>query len=125
MRVYFFGCRGRPGHYLQRADGYHEHWSKRPVPWTDNELDTYLAPKGRPQKQGPALVHHRNGWTALAFWDRTGDGRGNSNSAVIAEGTHDFGAMVTIMQEQLPWLAERLTFELTEATELENRDDHG
>lgn len=118
MRLYYFGCRGGSGHCLWTHYGVRlGSYGPDFLPWTAGELDGPLAPPDS-QKQAPALIHHRDGWTALAFWDRTGDERDNSNSVVLAEGTHNFATMVAIMRKHLPWLAERLTFELVEAAVL-------
>jgi hypothetical protein len=44
-------------------------------------------------------VHHKNGWTALAMPDRTGDGRGNSHSVFLFEEIIGFSASVARARE--------------------------
>ncbi len=128
-RVYFFGDRSVPGdehrgHYLylpvpgRRGAGVG--WTGDPfgaTPWTGEELDQGLLlakeQRGRSderdQTQGLARLCHRNGWTALSLWDRTGDPRGGSNSAIVAEGLHDFDTMVKLFAETFPALWARIT----------------
>lgn len=120
IKVYFFGD-GRPrtaqgGHFLYPADPRER---KRGVvlPWNHGfdkregvlHLDTGLAPGGPKGERtmGVAALHHKGGWTALAFWDCTGDTRGNSNSVVIAEGTHTFNDMKTLAANHFPRVWER------------------
>jgi len=65
------------------------------------------------QVQGHARLTHHNGWTILAFWDRTGDSRGNSNSAFLEQGEHSFDEMVAKAKATFPKIWERFTFEVT------------
>lgn len=83
--VLFFGCYGSPGHGLNSPrTGYLRYDS---TPW-GNKLDGGLltddyykeAHKG---VLGAVKVHHKDGWTAIAFWDRSGDSRGGSNTAFL------------------------------------------
>lgn len=122
MRVYFHGDSrlgrfGSAGHMLEPAERNTLEKRRRlgnDLPWWHvgskragkKGLDTELAPKPK-DKLGIAALHHENGWTALAFWDRSGDSRGNSNSVFIAEGEHSFAAMKQIAAEHFPRLWER------------------
>lgn len=102
------------------------------IPWTLAELDTGLnipsnkhaearsgsdneARKEAKQPQGKALVHHRDGWTALAFWDRTGDSRGNSCSVFVLEGDLDFDQALAAAGKLFPEVFERIDFEVVPA----------
>jgi hypothetical protein len=66
-RLFYFGARdvNVPGHFFWAPGG-----GMPPrlsgCPWTLAELDTKLCPPDPEQRQGAALVHHREGWTALA-----------------------------------------------------------
>lgn len=103
--VYYFGRWGGPGHYLWSPAG---HIAEQAVttPWTLRELDPLCGDpaladvrgrrSGDPlywpgdeahQPQGVARLYHREGWTALAWWDRSCDTRFGSNSAFVARGT--------------------------------------
>ena len=102
--IYYFGCWDGTGHHLWTSDGRFAPHTLR-LPWTglDGTLcgDPALADmRGRSsreplywpgddahQPQGVARLHHRDGWTALAWWDRSEDRRYGSNSAFVAEGT--------------------------------------
>ena len=86
--VLFFGCHGcfgsRPqaGHFLWRKPGPRSSLTDlEQTPW-GYALDSKLAPAG-PQIEGRALCHHADGWTALAWWDRSVDSRPGSNAAVL------------------------------------------
>ena len=101
--IYYFGCWSGTGHHLWAPDG-RALTRNEPLPPSlrclDGTLcgDPALADHNRRtgalswhgierQPQGVARLHHRDGWTALAWWDRSGDARGGSNSAFVAEGT--------------------------------------
>lgn len=132
-RAYYFGCYGRQlGHmtWLPRMRGIGFHATEDVIPWKVRELDgglcipsnkhaearagwkDILRRQDAKQPQGKALVHHRDGWTALAFWDRTCDSRGNSNSVFILEGTHDFDAALARARSIFPEIFARITFEI-------------
>lgn len=118
-RVYYFGCYGAPGHMFWAPGMRRPPRGERPetiVPWGYG-VDGGLAPRkseGRhaaEHAQGVAALHHKDGWTALSFWDRTGDSRGNSSSTFLAEredATYD--DMVTLACEAFPQVIARLTF---------------
>jgi hypothetical protein len=61
------------------------------------------------QPEGWARLHRLNGWTALAFWDRSCDTRGGSNSALIARGEHTAAEMVELFRRAFPAVWERIT----------------
>lgn len=107
--VFFFGCfRGvaghhEAGHYWRLPDG------RRSNPYGPfgSCPDGTLCPKGN-QYQGKAWLHHKDGWTAIGLWDRTGDARGNSNSNFIVEGTYTFDEMCELIALQWLELWERI-----------------
>lgn len=95
MSAYYFGTYGRPGHYLRDeswrtvkysgdGDSFRYAWSG---PW--HRIDGELIPHA--DVDGVATLTHRDGWTALAFWNHTDDDRPGSNSAFFfdAELTFD------------------------------------
>lgn len=61
-----------------------------------------------PQDQSAARMSLVDGWTVLAFWDRTADHRGNSNSAFLAPGSHTFDEMRALAREHFPGVMERI-----------------
>lgn len=108
--VYFFGClrNATPhdteaGHYLRSSDGSQTRNLTHPF---GRYPDGTLCPEGA-QAQGAAVLHQKDGWTAIGFWDRTGDERGNSNSNFIVQGTFTFEEMCSMAQEAYPALWKR------------------
>jgi hypothetical protein len=92
VKVFYFGCWDAIGHFLWTPSGVSVPLST--TPW-GNAVDTGLCPGKRDrrgevacenQREGEAALHHLDGWTALAFWDRSVDTRHGSNSAFLAEG---------------------------------------
>jgi hypothetical protein len=89
-----------------------------PVPWTSRELDGALAVAPDivvygtipcdEQPQGRCCLHHKDGWTALSFWDRTGDVRHGSSSTIVARGTFGIAEMLERFKTELPRLWERV-----------------
>lgn len=129
IRAYYFGCaRGINGHraagHFFNAPGHIGRVTAREaqavVPW--ERVDGALAPRkgtGRYAEecaQGVAALHHLDGWTALAFWDRTGDSRGASNSVFFFEGDWDFDHTLKLAREHFPEVLNRLTFPIVEAS---------
>ena len=95
-------------------------------PWKDHEIDAALQPhrKGCDKHaycgcgslpEGQALVHHKDGWTALSFWDRSVDKRGGCNSNFFFEGTFDFAQMIELAKANFPTVWSRYTFQIIEA----------
>ncbi len=76
--------------------------------------DGRLQPQGKQRNaEGPCVLHRKDGWTAIAWWDRSGpDKRPGCCSAFGMRGDHDFDAMVTAFRESFPWAASRMGFEL-------------
>ncbi len=130
--MYYFGCYGHPGHFFHRPGQYEPLSVGREVtatfPWSAAECDGELQPgteemkKGYPtqrpdkQEQGICRIHHKSGWTALAFWDRSGDRRGNSCSTLIIDKELDFHDMIAEFQVSFPQIYKRVTakFDLVE-----------
>lgn len=115
MKVFYFGCWDAIGHFLRTPSGATVSTSK--TPW-GNAVDGGLCPGGRDplgrvhteaQREGMAALHHKDGWTALAFWDRSVDTRYGSNSAFLAEGTLTLPQMMTLACESFPGIMARVT----------------
>lgn len=105
--LYFGVWEGQPGHYLYDRNGR----LVRNWPMLGKNLDIGFCPEtGGYQREGVAALEHVNGWTVLAFWDRSGDKRGSSNSVFLAEGKLTFEEMVARAQEEFPEVWERFTF---------------
>lgn len=122
-KVFFYGClcgvngRTEAGHYwysttTERGGQCYD----APVTPFGRYPDGTLAPdeKGktassnyRGQPQGLVKLTQMGGWTAIGFWDRTGDSRGNSNSNFIVRGEFSFDQMCQLAQAQYPELWKR------------------
>jgi len=106
--MYFFGNikEGESsGHFLHDEKGkqYSSFGTDNPTPWSMVELDTRLAPKtDKMQEHGKASIHYKNGWTAIAFWDRTGDKRYASNSVFLCNEVLMFNGMLAKAEEAFP-----------------------
>lgn len=119
MRVLYFGCVGTPGHYLH--EGNTILWRNAGTPWEPEQLDMTLCPgvvktsyghKCEHQTEGAAAIHHRDGWTAIAFWDRSVDTRKNCNSVFIVEGIHEFDDAKRHAMASYPKIWKRFRFEV-------------
>ncbi|MGK3995130.1 hypothetical protein [Sorangium sp. So ce1024] len=136
VEVYYFGD-GRlqdgpgAGHHLWAPSSGHVGWAppeaRRRLPWTLAELDGRLAGDpaladrrdqrhwaSRDQPEGIVRLHRRDGWTAISFWDRSGDGRYSSSSTFVAAGERGAREMVELFRRRFPAIWERITrrFEL-------------
>lgn len=113
MEVRYYGCHEHPGHYMFVPGMRNDYKFLYNNPW-GVQVDTGLCPGGL-EIEGNALLHHKDGWTALAFWDRSVDKRGKSNSVFLAEGTFDFERMIDLAKEFFPEVMERIKFPIVEA----------
>jgi hypothetical protein len=116
VRAFYFGTYREPGHYLRDQDWRHV-WPENthqgvdkivwgPLPWRD--IDGGLQPRG---PDGTALLHHKDGWTALAFPNNSDDNRG-SNSAFFFDAVLDFDEAVEAARQHFPHVVERFPFEV-------------
>lgn len=127
---FYYGCWGGTGHYLWTPRG-HLADEDRALPWAPNEIDPRLA--GDPalvnlrmrsaglfvwdgdvvhQPEGMVRVHRREGWTALAWWDRSLDRRFGSNVAFFVEADVDAEEVVRAARETFPHIFARFTYPL-------------
>lgn len=110
--MYYFGCNHGYGHGLithpQRNGVQYDE-----LPWWKNEgIDGTLCHQGIAQEEGIAKLHHKYGWTALAFWDRSIDHRRGSNSVFLAEGTFTFEEMLSKIESFFPKILKRFSFSI-------------
>lgn len=119
-QAYYFGTYSRPGHWLWSTSGrkvgstgYGEsfRWDVE-LPW--RRIDGTLNPS---QVQGECAVHHRAGWTALAFINRTDDSRPGSNSVFFFEGDLTFAEAVQAAHRRFPWVMRNIKFELKDTAD--------
>lgn len=106
--IYFFGYWGSPGHVVHGpGNGYVSMATRATLPVTVTALDASFAPRDPRQTEGRAAVHHVRGWTIVAWWDRAGDSRPNSNSAFLMKGEHTLSAVLLEAAAQYPELLPR------------------
>ncbi len=126
--MFYFGPWDRSGHYLwlEGGRGTYREQDREGFPWHedsgDDGIDCKLQPgcvRGKDGRwrhgqeiEGEALLHHKAGWTALSFWDRTVDRRGGCNSTYFAEGTFTFDEMVTLAMCRFAERWNRMRFEV-------------
>lgn len=118
-RMFYFGPWDRAGHFFFDENGRSvSDYPRYPVPWqaVDGVLQPKCDPKDpyriREEVEGEALLHHKDGWTALCFWDRSVDKRGACNSNYFAEGTFTFEQMVEMAKRRFSERWGRMAFDV-------------
>ena len=111
MKLYYFGCIESAGHFLWDHNLQSVRKSNYPFPWEN--IDGVLCPQIT-NENGVVKLHHKEGWTAAAFWDQSVDHRTNSNSVFFAEGIHGVYHMIEFIKKHFPSIHKRFNFELTE-----------
>ena len=116
----YFGCWRARGHYLWTRHGQMSarrdlerigprnidgDFAPHPTPHRNGYCDC-------PQVEGTAALHHVEGWTILAFWDRSVDGRRGSNSAFLVYGEHSFDDMLALSRGHFGEVWQRWSFRL-------------
>lgn len=118
--IYYFGCGRDVGHYFYEP-GKPSSTSRNivavlPESW-QKVYDAGLPPdKRRGQTEGHAKLHHEQGWTALSFWDRSVDSRGNSHSTFFVRANLDFMPMLNLCAVKFPEVFERIKFDVVDKT---------
>lgn len=123
--IYFFGVWStdskRPtsvGHYLYSPSGnvYADERKQLPEWLWDGTLDGGFQVNAeeryrRAEPERTPRLTVKDGWTILAYWDRSGDSRGASNASFIAQGTHTEGEMLGLARLHFPHLVKRMGLE--------------
>lgn len=115
-RPIYFGCWTQPGHGFHYASGagvgpydkVQEALGFGPI--DASPARAYSRGRGGlypSERQGEAAHHHANGWTALAWADRSVDSRGGSHSAVFMPGTLTFDEAVEQATRSFPHIMAR------------------
>lgn len=115
---YFWGVwPGDPsGHALHNINGKRIFEDEFLFPWSEDVLDNEFLPEvigGQPQPEGIATLIQEEGWTVLAFWDRSGDDRFGSRTLFVLEGTHHFLNALLISRTLFPKVFDRIEFQIT------------
>lgn len=120
VECYYFGYTERGGgHYLRDWYGHAGDKLAREAAAAlgVTDLDTTLCWNSgtrREEVEGLALLTQRGGWSALAFWDRSGDARPGSNTAFLVRGTLPFDQIVRVARHRWPQIWARFTFPVVE-----------
>ena len=96
-RCWYFGTWRGPGHQFHGPDGKQRYSEGSPHRMQPFGYPYDLQPDCG-QREGPAALHHRDGWTCLAWWDRHEDTRPGCIGALICEGEHSFASMLKILE---------------------------
>jgi hypothetical protein len=121
IEAYYFGCWEHSGHYWRSPNGYTDERkieARIPEALRHGRVDStfcpgYAGPYGRrscPEVEGEAAIHLIEGWTVLAWWDRSVDSRPACNSALVVRGDHSFTTMLEVAKAQMPELLKRQRF---------------
>jgi len=121
--LFYFGPWDQPGHYLHDTSG-RNLWpdNDRIGPWRIGELDGGLCPnvsteavwkRTGPEVEGEAVLHHKDGWTALAFWDRTVDTRPACCSVYLADKILTFEEIVALAKANFAHRWNKMKFQVT------------
>lgn len=126
--MFYFGPWSEAGHYLTHEGGQSVRRDERDtLPWNEwkGEVDGKLQPhskdcNSRPycgctQTEGIALLHYKDGWSALSFWDRSVDNRGGCNSTYFAKGIFTFEQMVEMARTRFAYRWNKMNFQVVEA----------
>lgn len=127
--MFYFGPWDSAGHHLYDENGRSVR-NRGSFPWNEwdsaNGIDGKLQPEteGYYQVEGVAAIHHKDGWTALSFWDRTVDTRYGCNSNYFAEGVFTFDEMVEMAKTRFAARWDKMNFEVKPgaAAEIAARD---
>ena len=122
----YLGPLQESGHFLFYEGGAQVSWGVVDTicPWKLAEIDGGLQPgcpdpadrlqrRTRPMREGEALLHHKDGWTALAFWDSTIDTRPGCSSTYIIKGIFTFENMVELAQTRFAERWNKMRFTVT------------
>jgi hypothetical protein len=117
--VLYFGWTYPAGHHLNRPRsrmGVSRRFDEQP--W-GTKIDTGLCPAPEPKKiNGHIAVHHKDGWTAVAFWDRSGDIRPGSCTVFLTGADVSASQLLALARRQWPHVFERNGFPLNKASEI-------
>lgn len=114
-KAYYFGCIGQPGHYMHAEGSWRHMWPIDFQPW-NLKVDGGLIPGGPRNaygKQGVAAIHHKDGWTAISFCDRSVDTRPGCSSTFLFDTELTFDEALREAQERWPDIFARFDFEVT------------
>jgi hypothetical protein len=109
-RVYYFGCGLRAGHWWYAPQKEGRMWQPNSavadaMRTVFPRIDGNYCPDG--DVPGEAKLTRVRGWTVLAWWDRSVDMRGGSNSVIVADRSLDFDQMIALLAIHFPEVSKR------------------
>jgi hypothetical protein len=107
--ILYFGWSYPSGHTLHSRV---RHLRYDSTPW-GNDLDTGLLKDLPDNPDGRYVIEQRDGWTAIAFWDRSGDSRPNSNTAFLVAAIMPGNHLLELARKQWPEIFARRGFPLS------------
>lgn len=123
MDIFYFGCLEGKGHFLHRAGRKCSPENFEVLPWGYHLDGQVLERAGIPDNpDGRILFEQREGWTLIAFWDRSVDRRHGSNSAFLVPAIVSLEELLRLAREQWPQVMARLPFELWTVRTTENAE---
>lgn len=103
--VFYFGCKDVPGHFIYSNRGSRMSYHDNPF---GKKLDGgLLSLKDIESNLGRLQEYSENGWTAIAFWDRSGDSRPGSNSVFFVHADVTMTELLAMARAQWPALFSR------------------
>lgn len=114
IRVFFFGALTGSGAGLFLRDAQYRMPASRELPASLRRIDAVFTcerPRSReevcgrssePEHEGRGFIHYIDGWTVIAWWDRSEDKRYGCNAAFLVEGRHRFAAALDLARESFP-----------------------
>ena len=112
-KMFYFGPIREAGHYSWSSNNRKDYDATKENPWRYN-IDGRLAPLNDAQTEGEALIHHKDGWTAISFWDRTVDKRQGCSSTYFIHADLTFKEMVVLAKKAFPERWDAMKFKVLE-----------
>lgn len=109
----YFGPLTEPGHGFFDYKGQPLAFNSVNQPW-GTKIDGGLNGGETMGKQGQARIHHKDGWTAMSFWDSSVDTRPGCSSVYLKTGLHTFDEMVGLAMKYFPERWAKMGFEVRE-----------
>ena len=103
--LYVFGCFNYPGHRLRTEDGHvigPAHYAiERACDWSPGQR--WSSTDGDQTEGHLHATQPPEGWSIVAWWDRQGDERGSSHTAIAAPGAWTDAELLDAARARTPW----------------------
>jgi hypothetical protein len=111
-RLLFHGCYKQVGHFLFNEDGSRVWYSQtKSLGFSSYILDGALLPNDE-TREGVCYLSCINGWTIVAFNDRSVDSRPASNACFLYEENVPFSIVLTEARSRMKWFFDRINYDL-------------